>query len=201
MSASNSSKRKVKRSILSILFLKPSMQFKYISIVFFSILIVGCLIGIHFWDTVVNYIVTDLGYTELYKPLMERNIIMVSFFFIYAVLILVFAILISHKFAGPIYRFEKTFASLAQGDFSQLTHLRKGDELFEMQDSINAMIMSIRDILTKEKDKISGITELLGPIINQLNSGHLSSDQLQQSKDQLNKIKSELDSINNSFKI
>ncbi|MFH1379385.1 MAG: methyl-accepting chemotaxis protein [bacterium] len=201
MNISKEKRPKFKRSILSILFLKPSMQFKYISIVFFAILIVGCLIGIHFWHTVVNYIVTDLGYAELYKPLMERNIIMVSFFLIYAVLVLVFAILISHKFAGPIYRFEKTFETLAQGNFSGFTALRKDDELFEMQDRINVMITGIQGILKKETGKITAITAKLDEIINMLHTGSVSGDAIKQCKDRLTQIKADISSINNSFTI
>ena len=42
--------------------------------------------------------------------------------------------------AGPVYRFEQTCKAIAQGDFTQRVHLRKGDRLQDLQTEFNKMM-------------------------------------------------------------
>lgn len=50
----------------------------------------------------------------------------------------------SHKIAGPLFRFEKTFRMLKEGDFSDRICLRKGDMLEETAEEINNALESLR---------------------------------------------------------
>ena len=59
---------------------------------------------------------------------------------IYVLLVIVISAIVSHKMAGPVYRFEQTCKSIAKGDFSQRVHLRKGDRLQELQTEFNKMM-------------------------------------------------------------
>ncbi|MBA4369150.1 MAG: hypothetical protein C0403_16095 [Desulfobacterium sp.] len=52
---------------------------------------------------------------------------------------------ISHKIAGPIFRFEKEIKAIAQGDLCKKIVLRKQDQVKEMADSINQMVNSLHD--------------------------------------------------------
>ncbi len=58
---------------------------------------------------------------------------------IIAVLVGVHVILFSHRFFGPIYRFEQTLNGFLSGDFSQRIKLRRHDNLKEVQDVINRL--------------------------------------------------------------
>lgn len=53
-------------------------------------------------------------------------------------------ILLSHRVAGPAYRFCRTFDAMRDGDLSVDVHLRKGDYLTDVADSYNSMIDSVR---------------------------------------------------------
>ena len=52
--------------------------------------------------------------------------------------------------AGPVYRFEQTCKAIAKGDFSQRVHLRKGDQLTELQDAFNKMMDTVEDRLNNK---------------------------------------------------
>ena len=59
---------------------------------------------------------------------------------IYVIFVVLISAIVSHKMAGPVYRFEQTCKAIAKGDFSQRVHLRKGDQLTDLQDKFNKMM-------------------------------------------------------------
>ncbi|MGH7422290.1 MAG: hypothetical protein ACREJ1_01285, partial [Candidatus Methylomirabilales bacterium] len=64
--------------------------------------------------------------------------------FVIFVLLALHSILVSHRIAGPLYRFRKVFGAVASGDLSVRAKLRKGDYLGKESDSLNEMIDSLR---------------------------------------------------------
>jgi nitrogen fixation/metabolism regulation signal transduction histidine kinase len=46
----------------------------------------------------------------------------------------------SHRVAGPVYRFEKTFKAVIEGDYTESIHLRRGDELQNLATLINKAV-------------------------------------------------------------
>jgi methyl-accepting chemotaxis protein len=61
------------------------------------------------------------------------------------------SVLVSHRIAGPLYRFRSVFKAVATGDLSIRANLRKTDYLEKESDSLNEMIMSLRVKLTEIK--------------------------------------------------
>jgi len=49
-------------------------------------------------------------------------------------------LILSHRFAGPIYRLEKDLADIAKGDFSIRIKFRKKDELKSIAEGINKIL-------------------------------------------------------------
>lgn len=186
--------QKTKRSILSILLLKPTLQFRYISVVFFAILFVCIAMGFHFHFAVIKKITVELGYAELKPVLVQMNIIMVSLFSSYAFIVLVFSILISHKFAGPIYRFEKILQQITDGDLTHRIDLRRGDELLELKDHINCMISNLNKKIQTDREHIQAILQKIDSISKDF-------PQDPNIQNQLHTIKKEVNSLTQSFKI
>jgi methyl-accepting chemotaxis protein len=54
-------------------------------------------------------------------------------------------ILYSFKFSGPIYRFKKYFTELVTGRWDERCGLRKGDDLRDVCDAINAGVSTLRE--------------------------------------------------------
>ena len=188
----------MKRSLLSILFLKPAFQFRYISIVFFAILSVCIAMGIHFHWAVVRKISIDLGYPELHSFLMQANIIMVSLFLSFSVIVLVFAVLVSHKFAGPLYRFEKIIERVAAGDLTQHITIRKGDELFELKDHLNHMIVTIHSKIQTDRKHTRECSQKIIEILQQLEQ---PAPDIAQVKTTLQNLKDQINAITGGFTV
>lgn len=64
--------------------------------------------------------------------------------FVIFVLLTLHSVFVSHRIAGPLYRFRKVFGAVASGDLSVRAKLRKGDYLGKESDSLNEMIASLR---------------------------------------------------------
>ncbi|MGH7404328.1 MAG: hypothetical protein ACREJA_00410 [Candidatus Methylomirabilales bacterium] len=60
------------------------------------------------------------------------------------VLLALHSTFVSHRIAGPLYRFRKVFGAVARGDLSVRATLRKGDYLGKESESLNEMIASLR---------------------------------------------------------
>ncbi len=73
----------------------------------------------------------------------------------------VFVVLyVSHKIAGPLFRFEKELSEIAEGDLTKVVKLRSKDEVTDMADSLNKMTASLRERLKElqgELDEAAGI--------------------------------------------
>jgi len=72
--------------------------------------------------------------------------------FVVLVLLAYHSVLISHRIAGPLYRFRSIFRAVAEGDLLVWVRLRPTDYLTQEADLLNEMIGALRQ-------KISGIEE------------------------------------------
>ena len=70
-------------------------------------------------------------------------------------------ILLSHRIAGPLYRFEKVLGQLSDGDLTTRVRLRNTDQLRELQDSLNLFIENLARRLGAVKAKLEETQELL----------------------------------------
>lgn len=53
------------------------------------------------------------------------------------------SVIVSHRIAGPLYRFQRVWAAIAEGDLSVRARLRKSDYLKKEADVMNAMIEAL----------------------------------------------------------
>lgn len=64
--------------------------------------------------------------------------------FVLFTLLAIHSVIISHRVAGPLYKFRKVFRAVAGGDLSMHVAIRKNDYLKKEVDDINAMIGALR---------------------------------------------------------
>ncbi|MBU1061433.1 MAG: methyl-accepting chemotaxis protein [Candidatus Omnitrophica bacterium] len=72
----------------------------------------------------------------------------------------------THRLAGPVYRFEKYIKDIGLGDFSQDLKIRKKDQFQDMANSFNKMTNDVRAQLLK----IVELSEKLDGLIEELSS-------------------------------
>lgn len=136
------------------IFIKKNLQIRYMLLIVLSVLCGLTIMTLELTATLNELFDT---YPVLVQPIYDEFIPIVSQFFykiaIYVLFVIIISAILSHKMAGPIYRFEQTFRQIAKGDFSQRVHLRKGDQFIEMQDEFNKMMDRVQAEI-EHKNKI-----------------------------------------------
>ncbi|WP_456431008.1 methyl-accepting chemotaxis protein [Thermosulfuriphilus sp.] len=76
---------------------------------------------------------------------------------------ILFAIFFPQQIAGPIYRIEEDLKNVAQGNFSQVFRLRRGDRFHSLAEAANQALDRVR----KELKQIQGDLELIDQDLEQ----------------------------------
>ena len=132
------------------IFIKKKLQVRYMLLIVLSV-----LCGLAIMTLELTATLNDLfdKYPVLVQPIYDQFIPIVSSFFykivIYVLFVVLISAILSHKMAGPVYRFEQTCKAIAKGDFSQRVHLREGDQFTELQDEFNKMMDRVEAEINK----------------------------------------------------
>jgi methyl-accepting chemotaxis protein len=106
----------------------------------------------------------------------------------------------SHRFAGPIYRFERSAQILSTGDLTHRVSLRTGDDLMELQDEMNAMIANLQRFIQKDRTLIEHLTARMEETLKKLPESPTSSD-IENLKSDLKELREELQHVTSGFKV
>jgi methyl-accepting chemotaxis protein len=87
--------------------------------------------------------------------ILYTNLITLGFISVATIIVTLF---ISHKLAGPLFRFEKEIREIGEGDLSKNIHLRKNDQLNAMAEDLNRMCESLREKITGIRDDLVEIS-------------------------------------------
>ncbi len=153
-------------------FLVDRVQYRLLAVnLFHSFLILAILAGVLFIPLMIRLQSTTISPAERqeaadqFLSLNER---------VWPALLLVFVLLalhlimVSHKIAGPLYRFRKVFDAVGAGDLAVRATLREGDFLGRDADSINAMIASLRARIRAIQDQHGEVPGLLAALRRRL---------------------------------
>lgn len=162
-------------------FIKKDFQGKLI-LGYFLFVSAGCLFFIFLFslfaaDTLtISYTNNDLQLGQTPLMLLRKTLAAHWVFIVVgAVFIVLGAMLLTHRIAGPLFRFEKTLERMKQGDLTDTIFLRSKDEGKELAGKINdfneGLSTKIRDLNTNSE----GVQELLHQIRGKIES--LSSEQ------------------------
>lgn len=130
-------------------FMKHPVQAKYLLIVILAMLAPTLMIGFCFYHLLFYLLARQMAFPEaimanLVPVLNQVNTLLAMSLPIIFVTILWFAIVISHRFAGPIERMEKDLDRILEGDYQHKIHMRKRDDLKGVAQRINALAARVK---------------------------------------------------------
>lgn len=108
----------------------------------------------------VNSRVVVQGTADFIFPLLIQTFVISTIVIGLATIIV--TLFVSHRMAGPFYRFKKLLASLGEGDFSLGCKIRRKDALHDMASAFNDMIVNIRknfDLIDRDLKGLKGKLE------------------------------------------
>jgi methyl-accepting chemotaxis protein len=173
------------------LLVKRALQIKYIGMAFFSILLASLFVGGDVYYSLVRVMQTECP-TGLEHATQVNGILMLKGS-IYLLIMILIALYISHRIAGPLYRFEKSAQIVGTGDLSHRVSLRTGDELIELQEEFNGMVASLQSIVEKDRNLAKRLSDRVEDLAKRA-----SQDELRR---ELRDLKVEIAHLTKSFKI
>lgn len=69
-------------------------------------------------------------------------------------------ILLAHRIAGPLYRFEKDLGDISYGDLTKRISLRKTDQLTEIKEALNSVIATFDERMSRVKNVLAELKSL-----------------------------------------
>ena len=172
---------------------KRALQLKYIGMVFLSVLVASMIVGGDVYYSLMRVMLTECP--SISDRVVQFNTVLLVKIALYLGLMLLISLYVSHRFAGPIYRFEKSCQALSAGDLTHRVSLRTGDELMELQEEFNGMAAALQALLQKDRNLAQRLSERVEEIAKRLPPGADST------RDDLKALKVELDHLTKSFKV
>jgi len=93
---------------------------------------------------------------EIFKDILTaNNYALARKVLLLIILVALGTIFLTHKIAGPLFRFQKTFRDVTGGNLAQRVYLRKHDHVKEILPDLNTMIGQLDYTITKTKVLVS----------------------------------------------
>ncbi|MFA7576895.1 MAG: methyl-accepting chemotaxis protein [Candidatus Muiribacteriota bacterium] len=193
-------KKKFRRKIFLI---KKGLQFRYMFSVILIMVISASIVGWSIYYTIWNKVASpsNLQYDDLENIWENVNYLLLIRVPALIVFVGVFSLMLSHKIAGPVYRFEQSAKQIANGDLGLRIKLRKGDELSELSDIFNRMTANLENIVKKDRLIIEKIIGVINKIPMSLKQEEISDNEKEEIIVELTEVVSELKEITYAFRI
>ena len=133
-----SGKKVVRRQYM----VKKGFQLRFMTTIIIAMLLIALVTGLSIYYAVMQTLTTQFHGENLamIKYAITYKLFLRSLLLIFAIAIL--SVFISHRTAGPIYKFEQIIKALAKGKDVQEIKLRKRDEFYELASAINKLIQN-----------------------------------------------------------
>jgi methyl-accepting chemotaxis protein len=177
--------------------IKRALQIKYAAIVFSAVLFTTIIVGGDIYYSMVKFV-------ERENPsLMPMALDLLSFgalkIALFMGIMLLVSLFVSHRFAGPIYRFEQSAQMIATGDLTHRVSLRTGDDLMELQDEVNSMVASLQRKVQRDRALVEELERRTQTLLQSLpESGGADAARL---REELRAFSSSLQPLTRGFKV
>lgn len=113
----------------------------------------------------------------------------------------IFSIYLTHRLAGPLYRFEESVKELIQGNLSLRIRLRKRDELYELAGMINQALTNLEQALVEITQQEARRREAGRQILDEMRSQPSVNREILQRLELILKEGERIDEVLNRFRL
>ena len=75
------------------------------------------------------------------------------------VVVVIITLLVSHKIAGPMFRFEQDLEEISRGNLQKKVHIRNGDQFDSVARNLNEMVVALNSRLRFLQEQLDELTE------------------------------------------
>jgi len=174
--------------------IKKSFQLKYAAIVFLAVLITAVTVGGDFYYSLHSFLKEYLSEIPQFDVLLESmNQLIYAKIIVLLIIAVGVSLLISHKFAGPMFNLEKSLMRLHTGDLTKRMYLRAGDELKHLSDYYNKIINRFTGWIKRDR-------EIKKEVIEELEELKIKADS-RETRQKIEDLQNKLHEISSNWKI
>lgn len=179
---------------------KFGLQMRYMGVILIALMMVAMVVGWTVYFTIWKQI-SDPALTneQLIDIFVRGNEILMWKMLVAIVFICFVSIFVSHKIAGPVYRFEQSARTIANGDFSSRIRLRKGDELHDLAIAFNRMSESLESIVMEHNEVLGQMTKMMEQMRADFDKPSLTQDRKTEILREMALMQSEMLRIRDTF--
>jgi HAMP domain-containing protein len=115
-------------------------QMRFMAVIIIAMVLIALVTGMSMYAAVMQTLVNQFHGESLavIQHAITAKLFVRSLLLIFAIAII--SVFISHRIAGPIYKFERIIEALAAGEKVREITLRKHDEFYRLAQAINSLI-------------------------------------------------------------
>jgi HAMP domain-containing protein len=115
-------------------------QIRFMAVIIIAMVLIALVTGMSMYTAVMQTLVNQFHGESLavIQHAITAKLFVRSLLLIFAIAII--SVFISHRIAGPIYKFERIIEALAAGEKVREITLRKHDEFYRLAQAINSLI-------------------------------------------------------------
>lgn len=145
---------------------------------------------------------SDVYPQKMLVPILKAvNIKLIINLLLLVPIVILFAVYLSHKIAGPLVRIERDIKAVAKGDLKMRLSLRRKDELKSLAQSINEMTESIEEMVRKNSSSVAEMKEVTKELLATLEKTSPSREESLQAVGKLNKGIDEISDTLSRYKL
>lgn len=179
---------------------KFGLQMRYMGVILLALLMVAMVVGwtVYFtiWKQISDPALTNEQFIDIF---VRGNEILIWKMLVAIVFICFVSIFVSHKIAGPVFRFEQSARTIANGDFSLRIRLRKGDELHDLAIAFNRMTESLESIVKEHNEVLGRMTAMIEKMRADFDNPTLTQERKEEILREMALMQSEMLRIRDSF--
>ena len=124
--------------------IKKGFQLRFMIIIIAAMLLIALVTSWSIYSAVMQTLINQFHGENLalIKHAITYKLFIRSLLLVFAIAVL--SIFISHRMAGPVYKFENTLKALVRGEKVREIGLRKRDEFYDLATAINSLIKSMK---------------------------------------------------------
>lgn len=175
-------------------FIKKAFQGRFIASVLLMIILFGlCSAGLIYWlisgdlqsQSQSAHINIANAWERLGLSILIGNIVAAVVAGLSAIIVVLY---ISHKIAGPLYRFETLCRQIGEGNLDGVTHVRENDQLQELAVAFTKMVEQLRQRRDQQQVLLTELHIQLDMLSNQAEPNSVESAAVFNFRETLNKL-------------
>ena len=129
----------------------PGLQLRY-SLLVFVIQGSAYLLFLGYFYSVYDRVsLAESGSPDIMHFLRHTAVFFFTGLVLYSCITTIYGMFTLHKVAGPLFHFQKSMKTVAEGNLTHRIYLRRNDQLHEVADSINSALASLQAVVREDR--------------------------------------------------